>query len=99
MCSLLLWVPGLYGNIWDGKWSEVERWDTSQTALGSCGQWEGSEKCSRIDSQWVSPESHIQPDGQQVALCFPFCLPWLLGREPNIGRAELKIVNNRFRIG
>lgn len=30
---------------------------------------------------------------------FPFCRPLALRPEPNFGRAELKIVNNVFRIG
>lgn len=36
---------------------------------------------------------------QQVALRFPFCLPSVMGLEPNFGRAELNIVNNKFRTG
>lgn len=50
-----------------------------------------------VPLEGISPQ--LPADGQQVALRFPFCLPGLLGPEPNSGRAELKIVNNRFRIG
>lgn len=40
------------------------------------------------------------PSGrQQMALRFPFCLPSVMGLEPNFGRAELKTVNNIFRTG